>query len=229
MSKNFISKIGVIFLAGGKGLRFSSTTLKQFTLLKGKPLALHSLDIFLKYPSIEEIVIVCEEKYQNLFPKDKRIVFALPGRLRQDSVFSGFKKLSPAVNWIYTHDSVRPLINEKMLSKLYEEGSKFGAATFASPIHNTIKRISTQKLVIETVDRSNLYITHTPQLLSRQIFEVGIEKVIKEQLTITDDVSLAEIIHHPVKIIQDPNINIKITLPNDLKLAEALYDQYEQI
>lgn len=229
MFNNHISKRGVIFLAGGKGLRFSSKTLKQFIPFKGKPLALHAFDVFLKNPCIEEIVVVCQEKYQKIFPKDKRIIFALPGNLRQDSVISGFKKLSPLINWIYTHDSVRPFINQNMLTQLYKEGKEFGAASFASPIHYTIKKISSQKLVIETLERSNLYITHTPQLLSRQIFEVGIKKIIKENLIITDDVSLAEIIRHPVKIIPDLNTNIKITLPNDLKLAEALYDQYEQI
>lgn len=218
------AKMGVILLAGGKGSRFSSTTLKQFIPFEGKPLALHAFDVFFNSPLVSEIVIVCEKEYQSIFPQNEHITFAKPGSLRQHSVFSGFMQLSPSVDWICVHDAVRPCLTQKMLNQLYQEGKQFGAATFASPIHYTIKKLSPQQLVSETLDRSSLCIIHTPQFLNRQVFEVGMEKTLKENIIITDDVSLAELVQHPVKVIFSSDPNIKITIPSDLKLVKALYN-----
>lgn len=224
MKQDDDAKMGVLLLAGGKGSRFSSITLKQFIPFEGKPLALHAFDVFFNSPLVSEIVIVCEKEYQNIFPQNERITFAKPGSLRQHSVFSGFMQLSPSVDWICVHDAVRPFITQKMLSQLYEEGKRFGAATLASPVHYTIKKFSSRHLVSETLDRSSLCIVHTPQFLNRQVFEVGMEKTLKENIIVTDDVSLAELIHHPVKVILSSDANIKITLPDDLKLVKALYN-----
>lgn len=208
--------ISLILLAGGKGTRMESTIPKVFLSLKKRAVILHSFELFSSMKEIDEIVVVCPKPYHSYFPSGT--LFANPGTERQDSVESGFKKTTGDI--ILIHDGARPFITEEDVLKLLYEGIPTGAATLGSPIKNTIKQVDQNSFVEKTLDRSLLYEMYTPQLLKRELLEKGLAAAKKKKLT--DDVALAELIGHPVKIVMGSYHNIKITYPIDLKLAEVL-------
>lgn len=209
-------KLSLILLAGGKGTRMESSIPKVFLPLKEKPLILHSYELFASMEEIEEIVVVCPEAFHHYFPKNT--LFALPGKERQDSVQNGFTKCSG--EFLLIHDGARPFITREDVQALLTEGLPVGAATLGAPTKNTIKQVNASSLVEKTLDRSLLYEMYTPQLLRRDLLEKGLQKA--EGQTFTDDVALAELLGHPVKIVTGSSRNIKVTTPTDLKLAEIL-------
>ena len=99
--------LSVILLAGGKGTRVRSPIPKVFLPLKGKPIVLHSFELFQSLEKVTEIVVVCPPNYQHLFPPNT--CFAFPGNTRQDSVKNGFEKTS--CPHILIHDGARPFIS----------------------------------------------------------------------------------------------------------------------
>lgn len=208
--------LSVILLAGGQGTRFRNGTPKTFVPLNGKPVVLHSFDLFASMQEVSEIVVVCPNDYHSLFSKGT--LFAKPGKRRQDSVKNGLIKTSG--KYILIHDGARPFVEKKDILKLLEKGTPIGAATLGTPVTQTIKKISAENHVEETLDRNTLFEIHTPQLLRRDLLEAGFEAV--GQANVSDDVALAERIGHPVKVVEGSPRNIKITHPIDLELATVL-------
>lgn len=208
--------VSLILLAGGSGTRMSSDIPKTFLPLRGKPVILHSFELFLSMKEINEIVVVCPKERRSIFPE--KTLFALPGEKRQDSVQNGALKTSGEI--LLIHDGARPLITREDVLKLLEEGMSTKAAALGAPTKNTIKQVSDNKHVEKTLDRTILYEMYTPQLLAREVYEEGYQAT--KGTSLTDDVALAEYINHPVKIVIGCASNIKITYPIDLKLAEIL-------
>lgn len=217
-----MNKIGLVLLAGGEGLRFGSPTPKQFLPLKGIPVALHSLKLFDSREDIFEIVVVCAPCYRPVFA-DFNVRFALPGKERSDSLTSGIQALSDSINYVCIHDAVRPLLDSDTLSLLFEKGFETGAATLAEPLFYTIKKIHPESLtIIKTIDRNDVVKVHTPQFLKLSILKEGLRTAKERNISITDDVSCAELLGLPVSVVFSQSTNIKITTPQDLVLAEAI-------
>jgi 2-C-methyl-D-erythritol 4-phosphate cytidylyltransferase len=223
------ASIGVVFLAGGQGTRFGGEIPKQFVFLKDKPIALYSLEVFLRHFLVKEVVVVTRKEYEHLFlPTLKgshcQYQFAQPGPRRQDSVFNGFKKLSPHHGWICTHDAARPFISTKALDSLFSVREECLAGTLGTPVTSTIKECVSQGWIARTLPRETLWEIQTPQLIERSIMQAGFDCACKKNITITDDVALAELVGKPAKVVQNSPINIKITTKEDLALAEKIID-----
>ena len=214
MKKPFIS---LIFLAGGQGNRIGTALPKQFLPLDGKPMARHSFEMLFSLLAIDEIIVVCEETYTSYFPE--ATTYASPGKERQHSVESGFQKVSETCDYVLIHDSARPFIQKEDVDKLLTEGIPLGAATLGVPVKYTIKQTFPDQTVQNTLYRSQLFEIQTPQLLKRDLLKRGLEVANEKNLILTDDVSLAELIGHPVKIITGSYQNLKITTPEDLEFA----------
>lgn len=214
-------KLGVILVAGGTGTRMGSSLPKQYLPLAEKPLAQHSLDLFLQLEELKELVVVCAPEYQSSFTGQIR--FALPGNLRQDSVWNGLQQLNPAIDWVCIHDAARPLITLSLIRKVLQEAKITGAATLAMPLKFTVKKGSEDHLVEETPNRSTLWEIQTPQVLRRDWLEQGFAYARTHNQIVTDDVSLIEPLGFPVKLVKGCYTNLKITTPEDLVLAEYLW------
>jgi 2-C-methyl-D-erythritol 4-phosphate cytidylyltransferase len=213
--------ISVILLAGGKGTRMGSSTPKQFLPLKNRAIALYSLEVLLQLEEVIEIIVVCAPEYRHFFSK-MPVQFAEPGEQRQDSVYNGLQQVSSSARWVCTHDAARPFITPSLVKALFEAGKKTGASSLATPVKNTLKEINGSQDVARTVDRSSIWEIQTPQFLKKELLEAGFALARSQRVTLTDDVSLAELVGHPVKLIQGSYQNIKITTPEDLSFAEWL-------
>lgn len=218
-----MTQTSLIFLAGGKGTRFGSPTPKQYISLQGKPIALHSFELFVSLAEIHEIIVVCETEAQGYFSStSKPLRFASPGNLRQDSVYSGLLQTSPSSTFILTHDAARPFVSKEAILDLLEAVKRTGAASLANPVVNTIKQANAQKQIEKTLDRSCLWEMQTPQALKRSLFFEGFAQLHRQSLQVTDDVALAELLSHPVEVVPSSPRNFKITTPFDLTVANAL-------
>lgn len=216
-------KTTAIIVAGGIGTRMQADIPKQFLSLGDKPVARYSFDLFLSMPEIDEIVVVCAPEYQKLFSAaTKPIHFALPGERRQDSVFNGLKATSPSQELVLTHDSARPFIDRALVLRALTAGNQWGAATVGMPVKFTVKVSNPQHFVENTPDRTHIWEIQTPQVLHRNILEEGFRMAHQKGLTVTDDVSLAELVGKEVKLVEGSHMNIKVTVPSDLAIANHL-------
>jgi 2-C-methyl-D-erythritol 4-phosphate cytidylyltransferase len=215
--------LSVILLAGGSGKRFGGSTPKQYTLIKGKPVFYYSLNVLKNIKNVEEIIVVAQPEYRHLFACINK--FANPGKERQDSVFNGLEMVSCKSQYVLIHDSARPIINEIDVNHLIHDAKLYGAATLASPLTSTIKESLDKNFVSKTLQRENLFLIHTPQVIRKDILKSGFEKLRKENLNVTDDVSLVELLNLKVKLTLSSSYNIKITTQQELKIAELLIDE----
>lgn len=216
-------KACAILLAGGRGSRMgNATTPKQFMQVRGKLVAQYSLDVFDKVDSVSEIIVVADESYRHLFSSVKPIKFASPGDRRQDSVYNGLNMAGADIDLVCVHDCARPFLTEKMVVDVLAEAQKSHAATVAMPIKFTVKEAGADRKVRRTIDRNTLWEIQTPQAVAKKLLHDGFKQAKAHNLTVTDDVSLAELVGHPVQLVFGSYANIKITTPDDLQLAELL-------
>ncbi|KAL8129059.1 hypothetical protein V2J09_018214 [Rumex salicifolius] len=219
--------VSVILLAGGTGKRMGASMPKQYLPLLDQPIALYSLYTFSRMIEVREIIVVCDPSYKDVFEETKEKIdvdlkFALPGKERQDSVYSGLQVIDPSSELVCVHDSARPLILPKDVEKVLRDGWLHGAAVLGVPVKATIKEANTDSFVVRTLDRKSLWEMQTPQIIRPGLLKKGFDLVNREGLEVTDDVSIVEHLKHPVFITEGSYTNIKITTPDDLQLAERI-------
>lgn len=216
----------LILLAGGQGSRMQNSVAKQYLSLHNKPLILHSFDLLIQMEEFDEVIVVCSPEHRSLFhnPTQKRLTFALPGERRQDSVYNGLQACSPHSSFICTHDGARPFVTKAMTRAVLAAAKETGAATVGMPVRFTVKEADHTNHVKATPDRSTIWEIQTPQVIARDLLVAGFRHALDRGLTVTDDVSLAELIGKKVKLVKGSYENIKITVPSDLIIAETLYD-----
>ncbi|KAJ9141441.1 hypothetical protein P3X46_031979 [Hevea brasiliensis] len=219
--------VSVILLAGGKGKRMGASMPKQYLPLLGQPIALYSFYTFSKMIEVKEIVVVCDPSYQDIFEDAKENInvdlkFALPGKERQDSVYSGLQEVDLNSELVCVHDSARPLVSSADVKKVIEDAWMNGAAVLGVPAKATIKEANSESFVVRTLDRKTLWEMQTPQVIKPDLLKKGFELVNRDGLEVTDDVSIVEHLRHPVYITEGSYTNIKVTTPDDLLLAERI-------
>lgn len=217
-------KAAVILLAGGQGRRMGLETPKQFLDIEGKCVAQRALEPFLDHPQIEEIIIVCAEEYQDKFNSVESSVplrFAKPGPERQDSLKNGLKRLNNS-SWVMVHDGARPLFDRKYISILLEEASQQGAAAIGIRATSTLKQACAKQTIEKTIDRSKIWEIQTPQVARKDDLLAGLELAEKQQIEVTDDASLIELLSQNVKIVEGDSLNFKVTKKSDLMILKSI-------
>lgn len=212
--------ISVILLAGGIGSRMGNETPKQYLPLCGKPLIRYSFEILQMTPNLCELVVVCAPDFHHVIHED--VLFATPGARRQDSLLSGLARLTKKADFIVVHDAARPLVTEKILLQVIEGAKTFGAATAAVPMKGTVKEATAFHFVKKTHPRELFFEIQTPQAIRYDLLLEGMNFVQSNGIEVTDDVSIVEILGHPVKLVEGASQNLKVTEPLDLLIAEHL-------
>ncbi|KAB1208638.1 2-C-methyl-D-erythritol 4-phosphate cytidylyltransferase, chloroplastic [Morella rubra] len=161
--------VSVILLAGGKGKRMGASMPKQYLPLLGQPIALYSLHTFSQLIEVKEIIVVCDPSYKDIFEETKENIhvelkFTLPGKERQDSVYSGLQAVDLNSELVCIHDSARPLVLSGDIEKVLKDGRLNGAAVLGVPVKATIKEANSQSFVVRTLNRKTLWEMQTPQV-----------------------------------------------------------------
>jgi len=220
-----MSNVFAIIVAAGEGKRFGSP--KPFAVVKGKSILAYCLETFNNHPGIFEIVLVLRETSEKAFFLDryeKLKAVAAGGERRQDSVFSGFQQISPVeTDIVLIHDAARPLVKAELIDTIIEKAKAKGAAIPALPVSDTIKKINGDR-VSQTIDRQGLYCIQTPQGFSCEILRRAFKENLEDKGMYTDEAALVEKLGQDVFVVPGDPDNLKITVPEDLKRAEAFIE-----
>ncbi len=215
----------VILAAAGKSSRFNDAHFKKpFAILAGKAVWLHSADLFLKRPDVKQLILVIASEDRAEFTEKfganvaiAGIDVVIGGAERSDSVQNALEKVRPDVDFVAIHDAARPCIDDTLVEDVFAAATQHQIAVPTVPVHSTLKRSADGQFVDQTVDRSNLYLSQTPQVFSRSLLEKMFADRRGEQPT--DEAQLAEQQGHAVAMVQGSRLNIKITTQDDLALA----------
>lgn len=217
--------VACIVPSAGKGRRLDLSREKPFLKLKGKPLLFHTLRALASSPFIDYIIaVVSGEKVKTCRALVKKyhlrkIRAVVPGgKRRADSVEKGLREAGDA-DFILVHDGARPFIDKDLIKKVLFAAKKEGAALAAIPSKQTLKSVE-NSFVMGTPDRKRLWEAQTPQGFEKNLIVEAYKRADKRG--VTDDSMLAERLGCRVKIVRGSSRNIKITTPEDLKLARII-------
>ncbi|MBY0165270.1 2-C-methyl-D-erythritol 4-phosphate cytidylyltransferase [Cytobacillus firmus] len=222
-----MSNFGAVIVAAGKGTRMGTRESKQYLVLDGKPIIVHTLEAFSRIPWLQEIVLVtgmedvprCQSWIQE-YGLDKVSAVIPGGRERQQSVYQGIKQISS--EWVMIHDGVRPFVTQEEIEACRDAAIREGASVLGVPVKDTIKQVNGKGLITGTPDRQSLWAVQTPQAFRLSDLLSAHEAAAKEEFTGTDDAMLMERAGHPVTVVEGKYSNIKITTPEDLEYAVFL-------
>ncbi len=227
-------KVTAVIPAAGLGKRFGDGTNKQFLMLRGKPLLIWALEAFQSLPEIYEIIPVFKdgdmdsgvrmlEEYG--ISKVKRI--APGGKERQDSVFHGLKIVNEKKGVVLVHDAARPLIEPSIVSHSISQLKDCDGIVVGVPVKDTIKEVEGGE-VKHTLRRDMLWSVQTPQVFRYETIYKAYESAAKESFYATDDSALVEKYGGRIRMVMGSYTNIKITTPEDLKIAELFLEMRER-
>lgn len=230
-----------VIVAAGKSERFVSDKnysdldqkLKPKTLVEwaGKALFLHTIEALCGAQQFEEISLVIRPEQEAFIRSElaklssnlqARVVLADGGKRRQDSVRSGLLALTKKTDRVAIHDAARPFMKKEFLSGLFEEAEKKDALIPVIPIHETVKQIDKNGIVIKTHDRSSLVRVQTPQVFSYDILLKLHTELAESSLEFTDDSMMFEYAGFKVQTCKGCTQNVKVTTPEDLVLRGIL-------
>ncbi len=213
-----------IIVAGGTGTRMSGEVPKQFMLLSGKPVILHSIEAFYSYDPLLKLILVIHPEYFSYWEQlcgefGISIPFQLaPGdTTRFGSVKNGLE-LTDDEGFVAIHDAARPLVDADFIGKLFLEAEKFGSAVPGITLNDTIRQLDGD--TSRQLDRSLLRAVQTPQVF--RVNELKRAYAQPFQPIFTDDASVMQSAGFPLHIVEGSRDNMKITHPTDIPLAEIL-------
>jgi 2-C-methyl-D-erythritol 4-phosphate cytidylyltransferase/2-C-methyl-D-erythritol 2,4-cyclodiphosphate synthase len=220
-------KAAAVVVAGGRGVRMGTAVPKQFLPLGSLPLLDRTLHALAACPEIDAIVAALpadlpdavREAYGR-FPKVWAVVDG--GAERQDSVRNGLAALPEGTEVVLVHDGVRPLASPFLLSRTVEAAARLGAVVPVVPVTDTVKEWDAGRGTLVTRDRSALYRVQTPQGFRRSILLDAYRKADASGFRGTDDASLVEAAGYPVHPVPGEERNLKITTPEELRMAEGI-------
>jgi len=213
-----------IVVAGGKGVRMGTAVPKQFLLLSGKPLLMHSLEAFYKADPEIVLILVLPEFQQDYWKElcvqyDFQLVHQIAngGDTRFESVKNGLA-LTDNHGLIAVHDGVRPFINTALIERCYQAAQQFGGAVPVTELTESIRKLEGETSF--SVHRETFRFVQTPQVFRAEILKKSYETPYRESFT--DDASVVEAAGFKVELVEGLTGNIKITNTIDLLLAEQM-------
>ena len=216
-------KGSAIILGAGRSKR--AGTDKQFYRLGDKYLIQHTVERFRSSAYINEIILALSEEnineYIHLF-NDIKVVKG--GNTRMESMLNASKEITPNNDVVLVHDGARPFVSPELIKRVVEAAYKYGCAVPIIPLKDTIKEIDLENSsVIKTLDRNKIFAVQTPQGYRVENFR----RIIQEEgiTHFTDDSQVAEKMGMMVYCVEGDEINIKVTTPMDLLIAEVLYEK----
>ncbi|MGE3512145.1 MAG: 2-C-methyl-D-erythritol 4-phosphate cytidylyltransferase, partial [Vicinamibacterales bacterium] len=217
-----------IVAAGGRGQRFGAGRPKQLVDIGGRSLLDWSLQALLQHPAVDEVIValpaaVVAQPPSSLRTGSKPVRLVAGGARRQDSVANAFAAADPRADVILIHDAARPFVSAELIARSVAAAVEFGAAVAAVPSRDTVKLTDATGRVLETLPRERIYLAQTPQTFRREILRQAFALAPPEEEA-TDEATLAERAGFTVRVVEGDASNIKITVPEDMPMAEALIE-----
>ncbi|MGH7871485.1 MAG: 2-C-methyl-D-erythritol 4-phosphate cytidylyltransferase [Candidatus Binatia bacterium] len=220
-----------ILVAAGEGRRIGGDVSKTYLPIAGRPLFLRALDRLFSTPAIHDVILViapddfarCETFLRgDINLSNRSWSMQSGGATRQQSVQRGLARLPADTEIVVIHDGARPFVSAGLLERCIAAAADKGAAVVGSPARDTIKIVTSDGWVQSTPERRSLWEIQTPQAFRRDIIVAAHEKAAREGFTATDDAMVVERTGQPVIVIEGECLNFKITVPDDIWLAELL-------
>ncbi len=217
-----------IIVAAGSSRRMGFN--KLLAPLSGVPVLRRTLDAFQTCDAVDEILVVTSEALRadieawrsSGLAKITQIIIG--GAERHLSVHAGLQALNPACEIVAVHDGARPLISVAQITRCVESARTQAAVACARPMTETLKRCDSTGRIIDSIDRANAWIMETPQVFQRELLVRAYDAVLRDGLLVTDEVSAVQHLGEPVFVIENFELNPKITFPADILLAQRFVD-----
>jgi 2-C-methyl-D-erythritol 4-phosphate cytidylyltransferase len=207
---------------------------KLTALLAKQPVLVRTVERFASCPDIDEIVVVAHfdrvESFRSMLEDAGvgKVTRVVPGGAeRHLSVWAGVRAADHQAGLIAVHDGARPLIRPESISQVVQRAAICGAVSLAAPIVETLKRADSEQRVVGSVDRVGLWSMQTPQVFRRDWLVAAYEQVLARGESVTDEVSAVQAAGFSVELLTNGGWNTKITYPEDLDLAQVLYELQE--
>lgn len=221
--------ITAIIAAGGSGLRMKADVRKQYLLLENVPVLTRSLLPFDDAPQVDRIIMAvpegdlayCKNNIVGPYPFKKKIEIVKGGVDRQASVFEGLKAAKGS-HIVLIHDGVRPFVTRELIDACLSEVKRYGACIPAIPAIDTLKQLDRHDRVIGTIERKKIWMAQTPQCFDYDLIYNAHKAAKENRLSVTDDASLIEKMGKLISMVEGSRCNMKITTPEDFKLARAV-------
>jgi 2-C-methyl-D-erythritol 4-phosphate cytidylyltransferase len=223
----------VVVAAAGRGERLGPGLPKALRLLDGEPLLVHAVRSLAAAPSVDLVVVAAPADQvakvhallADVLPEGLDLVVVAGGSSRQESVLQALDVLPDHVDIVLVHDAARALVPVALVEAVVAAvRSGAGAVVPGLPVADTIKRVGGEGLVVETLDRAQLWTVQTPQGFSRVVL-VAAHQAAAGTASATDDAGLVERMGGSVTVVPGSEEAFKVTRPIDLLLAEAVLAQ----
>lgn len=219
--------------AAGVGERMGGSLPKQYLTLRGRTLAEHTLARLLSLGRIEKVLVMVADAdpwWPELPPaRNPRVETLTGGASRAESVFNGLRHLADRAgenDWVLVHDMARPCVRLSDIETLLQESGPAGGI-LGLPATDTIKQAEGQDIVA-TIDRERIWRALTPQLFPLGLLHRSMSEALAAGESITDEASAVEQRGLRPRLVPGRADNIKVTLPDDLALAEFYLARQEE-
>ena len=236
-----------VVLAAGSGSRMHSDVPKQFMELGGRPLIWYALDVVERSAIIDDCILVTgaddisymQKEIVEKYGFSKVDTVTAGGSERYESVAramtvleEGELKVPNRDGYVFIHDGARPFLTEKILEDTYAAVVAYGACVAAVPSKDTVKLADAEGYALQTPNRDSVWLVQTPQVFEvRMICEAyrrlmaQLPQLRQQGVQITDDAMVAEtMLRRQVKLVPASYKNIKVTTPEDMRIAKALLE-----
>lgn len=222
--------VGVVIVAAGSSSRTGDGELKQFKWIAGRPMLLHSLQLFQARTDVAMVVCVVPPQYAGdpppwIFQSDsERLLLSVGGRTRAESVRNGIADLPATCRIILVHDAARPLVPMAVVDRVVDAVRAGASAIAALPVVDTLKEVEADGRIVRTVPREGLWRAQTPQGFPREVLLRAHRAAMDGDYDATDDAALVEQIGEPVIVVRGSERAMKVTEAADFGRAEAMHD-----
>ena len=202
---------------------------KQHIMLGQHPVLIHTLLALQQVEAVDEIVLIARSEDIPHFTAlaaeagVTKLRTAVPGGdTRQQSVANGLAALPACATLVGVHDGARPLVTADTVTAVIETAAHTGGAAVAVPVKETLPRTDPDGYITDTPDRQTLWRVQTPQVFDRAALCAAMEAAIAAGADYTDDCQLMEAAGHRIRLVPGLDTNLKLTTPEDIRLAKAL-------
>ncbi|HEY0724016.1 MAG TPA: 2-C-methyl-D-erythritol 4-phosphate cytidylyltransferase [Pyrinomonadaceae bacterium] len=223
--------VDAIVVAAGAGRRMGGATVKTYLPIAGRPLILRTLDRIVATPSVANVILVvaaadvgyCRDLLNSDGSlKGRAYIVLAGGPTRQESVRRGLEKIAAETDIVMIHDGARPFVSSALIERCLQAAASKGSAVPGLPVRDTIKRVGGDGYIQNTPERAGLWEIQTPQIFQRDLIVAAHQLAARDGIEASDDAMVVERMDKPVFVVEGDRNNFKITVPEDLPLAEAL-------